>query len=87
MSRQALSVGAAALAFAYLSTPCLAEQRAWLSQEEVTKKLTETAGYSHVTRLEPDKDHWDGKGMKDGKLMHFRADPKTGAVLKEEFDR
>ena len=84
-----LTLFSAATLLACLSLPALADQNGpdWLSQEEVTKRLTESAGYSHVTRLEADHDRWEGKGMKEGKLMAFKADPRTGAVLEEELDK
>jgi hypothetical protein len=84
-----LMLFATAILLAGFSLPALAEETGpdWMSQEEITKKLTETAGYSHVTRLEAEDNRWEGKGMKDGKLMEFKADPRTGAVLKEELDK
>ena len=79
---------AAAILVVALCAPALAEGRGsdWLSEIELTQQLTERQGYSHVTRIEADKDHWQGKGLKDGKLMQFKADPKTGAILQEEPD-
>ena len=29
---------------------------------------------------------WEGEGVKNGKKMEFRADPKAGAIIEEEPD-
>jgi hypothetical protein len=57
----------------------------WMSPEQVTQKL-EAAGYSNITGLEADDGHWEGKGVKNGKIMEFHVDPKSGAITKEEAD-
>ncbi len=49
------------------------------------EKLT-AAGYSNITGLEADDGHWEGKGVKNGKIMEFHVDPRTGALTKEEID-
>ena len=78
---------AAVILAAALSGPAMAETPGpdWLTQEQITKKLTD-AGYSHVTSLEADAGHWEGKGLKDGKLTAFKADPRTGAIVKEDLE-
>jgi hypothetical protein len=88
MSRK-LTLLAITTLLASFSIPALAGQTAadWLSQEEVTKRITDSAGYSHVTRLEAEQNRWEGKGLKDGKLMRFDADPHTGAILEEKLDK
>jgi hypothetical protein len=50
-----------------------------------TQKL-EAAGYSNVTRLEADDGYWEGKAVMNGKIVEFKADPRTGAVVKDEID-
>jgi hypothetical protein len=58
----------------------------WISKEQVQQKL-EAAGYTHITGIEADDGHWEGKGVKDGKIMEFHVDPHTGAITKEKIDR
>jgi hypothetical protein len=57
----------------------------WMSSEQVTQRL-QAAGYSNITGLQADDGHWEGKGVKDGKIMEFHLDPKSGAIIKEEAD-
>jgi hypothetical protein len=38
------------------------------------------------TGLEADDGYWEGKGLKDGKLIEFKADPHTGDIIKEELE-
>lgn len=57
----------------------------WIPQEEVIKKL-EAAGYSNVTGIKADDGYWEGKGVKNGKIMEFHVDPRSGAITKEELD-
>ncbi|WP_027171243.1 PepSY domain-containing protein [Methylobacterium sp. 10] len=69
-------VGASGLALAELPGPD------WMPIEEVRKGLL-ASGYSEITKLEAEENHWDGEGIKDGQKMKFDADPKTGAILGE----
>lgn len=57
----------------------------WITQEQVTQKLT-AAGYTNITGLKADDGHWEGKGVKNGKIMEFHVDPRSGALTKEEID-
>jgi hypothetical protein len=57
----------------------------WMPQDQVMKKL-EAAGYSNVTGLKADDGHWEGKGVKAGKITEFHVDPHSGALTKEEVD-
>lgn len=72
-----LTLGAAA--------PALADQpgKDWMPMEQVVKALTQ-AGYADIREVEADDGHWEGKATKDGKLIEFHADAKTGAVTKEK---
>lgn len=54
----------------------------WMPAAEVRKGLL-AAGYSEITKLEAEDNHWDGEGVKNGQKMKFDADPKTGAILGE----
>jgi hypothetical protein len=57
----------------------------WMKPDELTQKL-EAAGYSNVTGLEADDGYWEGKAVKSGKIVEFKADPRTGAIVKEEIE-
>lgn len=57
----------------------------WMPQDQVTKKL-EDAGYSSITGLKADDGHWEGKGVKNGKITEFHVDPHSGAITKEEIE-
>jgi len=57
----------------------------WMPADQVIQKLT-AAGYSSVSELEADDGRWEGKGVKDGRTVEFRADPRSGALLDEKRD-
>ncbi len=57
----------------------------WITKEQVTQKLT-AAGYTNITGLKADDGHWEGKGVKNDKIMEFHVDPRSGALTKEEID-
>ena len=57
----------------------------WISKEQVTQKLT-AAGYTNITSIKADDGHWEGKGVKNGKIMEFHVDPHSGALTKEKID-
>jgi Peptidase propeptide and YPEB domain len=57
----------------------------WMSRSEVVKTL-EAAGYTDVGYLEADDGHWEGKGMKNGRLVKFHVDPHSGAIYKEKAE-
>ena len=57
----------------------------WMSKEKVMEKLG-AAGYTNVTGLQADDGYWEGKGVKNGKIMEFHVDPKSGALTKEKLD-
>jgi len=50
--------------------------------EKVKEKLM-SSGYTSIIRIDADDGHWDGEGIKNGKLTEFDLDPKTGEVLGE----
>ena len=82
--RSSLIVAAALIASTGMT---LADQPGadWISKEQVTQKLT-AAGYTHITGLKADDGRWEGKGVKNGKIMEFHVDPHSGALTKEEID-
>ncbi|AWN48152.1 peptidase [Methylobacterium terrae] len=55
----------------------------WMPIGQVIQKV-EAAGYTQISEIEADDGHWEGEGMKDGKPMKFKADPRTGAILSEK---
>ena len=57
----------------------------WISKEQAQEKAV-AAGYTSVTGLKADDGYWEGKGVKNGKIMEFKLDPKTGAVVREKID-
>jgi hypothetical protein len=57
----------------------------WMPAERVKQKVMQS-GYSQVTKLKADDGRWEGEGVKDGRKMDFRADPKTGQITHEEPD-
>ncbi len=56
----------------------------WLKPDQLTQKL-EAAGYSNISGLEADDGMWEGKAMKGGKIVEFKANPKTGVVVQEKI--
>jgi len=77
----------ASLALAAFTGAALADTPGadWMSRDAVTQKLV-AAGYDNITGLEADDGHWEGKATKNGQIMEIDADPRTGAVIKEEID-
>lgn len=84
-----LRTAVAALVLSMTSGYALADQdrpgKDWMSKADVTQKL-EAAGYSSITGLEADDGHWEGKGVKNGKIMEFHVDPHTSAISNEHPD-
>lgn len=54
----------------------------WMPADKIKEKLM-SSGYTSIIRLDADDGHWDGEGIKNGKVMEFDLDPKTGVVLGE----
>ena len=82
-----LTLIACATALVAMSGAALADipGKDWMSRADVTQKLQDQ-GYANVTGLEADDGYWEGKGTKNGKVMEFKADPKTGAIVTEKID-
>jgi hypothetical protein len=57
----------------------------WMPKDKVMQKL-EQSGYTSVTGLHADDGYWEGKGVKNGKIMEFHVDPHSGVFTKEEPD-
>ena len=54
-----------------------------LTQDQVKAKVKE-AGYTHISDIRLEKDHYDVTAMKDGKKVVIDVDAKTGAISPEE---
>ncbi|CAH1658134.1 Peptidase [Hyphomicrobiales bacterium] len=57
----------------------------WLPMEQVIAKLKES-GYSAIHALEADDGRWEGEGMKNGRVMDFAVDPRSGVLVYERLD-
>ena len=57
----------------------------WITKEQAQAKAT-AVGYTSITGLHADDGYWEGKGVKNGKIMEFHLDPRTGAVVREKID-
>ncbi|MGD9614266.1 MAG: PepSY domain-containing protein [Alphaproteobacteria bacterium] len=75
------------LALAGGSTIALADRPGpdWMPFEQVVQKVKQ-AGYTSISKLEADDGRWEGEGVKDGRNMEFRADPRTGVITAEKPD-
>ncbi|GJD63026.1 PepSY domain-containing protein [Methylobacterium frigidaeris] len=75
----------AAILLAGTGTAALADKVGadWMPIGQVIQKV-EAAGYTQISEIEADDGHWEGEGMKDGKPMKFKADPRTGAIVSEK---
>jgi hypothetical protein len=73
--------------FCAVTSSAMADQPGadWMSKAQVVAKL-KASGYESVTKLKGDDGYWEGKGVKNGKVMEFHVDPHTGSVTKEEVD-
>ena len=56
-----------------------------LTQDQVKAKVKE-AGYTHVSDIRLEKDHYDVTAMKDGKKVVIDVNATTGAISPEEED-
>ncbi|MBE7249616.1 MAG: PepSY domain-containing protein, partial [Actinomycetospora chiangmaiensis] len=62
------------------ASPCRGEPPASV---EVVKRNMAAMGYSRITVYEGEDGHWEGEGIKRGRLMRFRIDPASGTVTSE----
>ncbi len=71
-------------AAALIATPALADTPGadWMPEQQVQAQLA-AAGYQYVTPLEADDGQWEGMAVHDGKIVEFKADPRTGKVVWE----
>lgn len=57
----------------------------WMSMDQAVQKLKE-AGYAQISDLEADDGRWEGKGTKNGQVLEFHLDPRSGAISNEHPD-
>jgi hypothetical protein len=78
--KRSIQIVAPAFVFsALLATSALAAD---LTKDQVKTKL-EAAGYTKVSGIHKERDHFDAKAMKDGKEVMLDVDAKTGAISPE----
>lgn len=75
---------ATALALTFVAAPALAETPGadWMPMDQALRKLTD-AGYGSVQKIKADDGQWEGKATKDGKVVSFKVDPKSGVVTEK----
>lgn len=54
----------------------------WMSKADL-KKSMEGQGYSAIV-VGADDGHWEGEAVKDGHIVEFHADGKTGKITKSQ---
>ncbi|MGA0530968.1 PepSY domain-containing protein [Hansschlegelia sp. KR7-227] len=57
----------------------------WISMDQTIQKLKD-AGYASVSEIEADDGRWEGKGLKNGQVLEFHVDPRSGAISNERPD-
>lgn len=72
----------ALVASLFISGAAMADQPGadWMPKNQVVKQM-EAQGYSGVL-IEADDGRWEGLAIKDGGIVKFHADPRTGAITK-----
>jgi hypothetical protein len=54
----------------------------WMTKANLKKQM-ESQGYSAIV-VGADDGHWEGKAVKDGRIVEFHADGKTGRITKSQ---
>ncbi|MBF8780434.1 PepSY domain-containing protein [Pseudomonas fulva] len=78
-----------ALAGALGATSAWADQPGadWKVTMDQARETLKAAGYTQVTKIEADDNHWEGEGTKaDGMKYEFEIDPYSGQITKDEMD-
>jgi len=86
MNKIAMVVFTAALSASSLNHANADQLGAELMPAELVQQMILQSGYTEVTKLTADGGEWEAEGVKNGKKMEFRADPKAGAIIEEEPD-
>lgn len=81
MTKRFPDLTSAALAFTLIAAPALADAPGndWMPVDQAVRKLGE-AGYSDIREIEAEDGRWEGKASKDGRVVEFTLDPKSGAI-------
>jgi hypothetical protein len=58
----------------------------WISHEKLVQKL-EAAGYQSIVELEADDGEWEGEAIHNGRIVKFKAHPRTGEIVSEKAKR
>jgi hypothetical protein len=54
----------------------------WMTKANLKKQM-ESQGYSAIV-VGADDGHWEGEAVKDGRIVEFHADGKTGKITKSQ---
>ena len=54
----------------------------WMTKADLKKQM-ESQAYSAIV-VGADDGHWEGEAVKDGRIVEFHADGKTGKITKSE---
>ena len=54
----------------------------WMKLAEAARKA-EAAGYTALSKIEADDGRWEGEGTKNGAVLKFHMDPRSGAISDE----
>ncbi|WP_245930793.1 PepSY domain-containing protein [Methylobacterium radiodurans] len=54
----------------------------WISKDDLKKQM-QSEGYSAIV-VGVDDGHWEGEAVKDGRIVEFHADGKTGKITKSK---
>jgi hypothetical protein len=54
----------------------------WIGKAALKTQM-QAEGYSGII-AEADDGHWEGEAIKDGRIVEFHADPRTGKITKSE---
>ncbi|CAK9889430.1 MULTISPECIES: PepSY domain-containing protein [Pseudomonas] len=59
----------------------------WKVDQAEAQATLKAAGYTQITKIEADDDHWEGEGIKaDGMKYEFHVDANSGKITKDEMD-
>lgn len=83
--RRGISVLMAAALVGGLAGAALAKGQpgpGWISEADLKAKMA-GEGYSAIV-VGVDDGHWEGEAVKDGRIVEFHADGRTGAITKSK---
>ncbi|AYD04660.1 PepSY domain-containing protein [Neorhizobium sp. NCHU2750] len=82
-----MKITAYAVCLSIIALPTLASAsdrpgRDWIQKPELKQQM-QAAGYSAIV-VGADDGHWEGEAVKDGRIVEFHADARTGKITKSE---